>query len=153
MKKILVLLLALLWAIPAAAQVYPQVQLAPTPAVTVQVAGSAATPLVNTQYTITLTPPVGQYVYVLGMEWQACQDATSTVQTNAIFTTTGFGSSLPTNAFSLAATVNICANGQWPSQAPYGLKSKTAGVAVTFVTPAAALHVAYNQNVFYYFAP
>jgi hypothetical protein len=155
MKRFLFLLLVLAFVSPAAAQVaYPQLQLAPTPSVSIQVAGSAATPAVSNQYTITITPPVGQFVYITGMEWNACADAVGgVVVTNLNFVTTGLGSSLPSEQISFPATASICYSGQWPSMVLSPLKSKTPGVAVTFVTPTGNAHIAYNQNVFYYFAP
>lgn len=155
----LTLILALAVVLPAStlaqqqgAPVYlvPNASIATTPFVTGTAADSGT---VNKQLTVTITPPAGQHVYVVGWDWSACQDATSTVGTNLTFTTTGFTNLPKIGHFSLAATANICAApgsmnlGAWP------MKSQSPGTAVTFVSPAAKAQMAYTLNVYAFFAP
>lgn len=107
---------------------------------------------INKQLTVTITPTPGNTVYVVGWDATACQNATSTVQTNVTFTTTGFANLPKIGHFSLAATANICANdirmnlGAWPLRA-------LTNTVVTFVSPAAATNVAFSLNVYALIAP
>src|SRR4051812_2777664 len=59
---------------------------------------------INTQVTVTLTPPSGQSVYICGIDFTASQNATATANTNSQFTSTNLGGWKFT--YSLAATAN-----------------------------------------------
>lgn len=110
--------------------------------------------------TCTITPPVGQFVYVDTLIFEACGDGTasvSSIQQN--FTSTNFGGlAWETSMTSYAATtatsafVNNCAvSPNLAAAAP--LKSAVAGTAVTFVPPAQAAHMSFGMFVGYHFAP
>ena len=156
MRKTLLFLILALGLVPALAGAQSPVYLVPNPniAVTPYVTGTAGdSATVNKQLTVTITPPAGQYVYVVGWDWTACQDGTSTAATNVTFTTTGFTNLPKIGHFSLAATARICANPMFMNFGSYPIKSATAGGAVTFVSPAAAANLAYTVNVYAFTAP
>ena len=128
----------------------PNSAIATTPFVTGTAADSGT---INKQLTVTLTPPAGQYVYVVGWDWSACQNATSTVMTNLTFTTTGFTALPKIGQFSLAATANICAQPGFMNLGAWPMKSASPGAAVTFVSPAAVAQAAFTLNVYAFYAP
>jgi hypothetical protein len=157
MKRLLSLFTILafaLFASVATAQQFPQVQLAPTPAVAAQpfVTGTPADEAtVNKQLTVTIVPPAGQYFYLTNLEYSICQDGTSTAAILSKFTQTGF-TALPINVLSLAATANICAQTVSNTYA-FPVKSKTPGATVTFVSPSNLANAAFTYHAFGYFAP
>ena len=104
---------------------------------------------VNTQTTLTLTPPNGQYVYLCGLDVIASEDATSTIQTQAKWTSTNIGGWSFTFSMPAPANLNTAQAFNWSIP----VKASAAGTAVTIVSPAAAAHVAYSVNAYYYFAP
>lgn len=106
------------------------------------------TAAVNTQVTVTLTPPAGQSVYLCGIDVTASQNATSTANTNLTFTSTNLGGWL--FKYSLAATVNIALSQSFYFSQP--VKSVIPGTAVTVVSPAATAQTAFSINAYYYFA-
>lgn len=141
---------------PAVSQAQSPVYLVPNPniAVTPYVTGTPGdSGTVNKQLTVTITPPAGQYVYVVGWDWTACQDGTATADTNLTFTTTGFTNLPKIGHFSLAATARICAAPMFMNFGSYPIKSATAGGAVTFVSPAATAQTAFTLNVYAFTAP
>lgn len=144
------LCLLALCALPVAAQSPTLVQQSPTMLNACTAFNSTAA--VNVQVTVTLTPPAGQYVYVCGIDVAISQNATSTVATNATYTSTNLGPSGNTWGwkFSLAAVANTSLTQAFYFTQP--LKSTAPGVAVTVVSPAAAAQTAYSTNVYYYFA-
>lgn len=161
MRKFLLgfsILAMLLWTLPVAAQVagYPQIQIAPTPAVAVQafVPGTIADEaVVNKQLTVTITPPSGQYFYLTNLEYATCSNGTATPAViNQTFTQTGF-TALPINNVSQpTSTLNTCAQVVSKTYA-WPVKSATAGGVVTFVSPAANTNTAFTLHAFGFFAP
>ena len=141
----------------ASAQTAAPVSLSPWGwlAVAPYVTGTAAdSGTVNKQLTVTITPPSGQYVYVVGYDWTACQDdAADTALTNATFMTTGFTNLPKIGHVSLAATNAICALPRFHTFGSNPVRSRTPGGAVTFVSPAATTHLAFTLNVYAYTAP
>jgi hypothetical protein len=107
--------------------------------------GTAA---VNTQVTVTLTPPSGLSVYVCGVDVTVSQNATSTANTNLTFTSTNLGGWL--YKYSLAATANLALSQSFYWSQP--VKSVIPGTAVTIVSPAATAQTAFSINAYYYFA-
>lgn len=152
MKRTLLLLVSLcLAAAPLAAQSPTLVQQSPTMLnACTAFNGTAA---VNVQVTVTLTPPAGQYVYVCGIDVASSQNATSTANTNATYTSTNLGPSGNTWGwkYSLAATANLAISQSFYFTQP--LKSTQPGIAVTIVSPAALAQTAFSINAYYYFAP
>jgi hypothetical protein len=109
---------------------------------------------VNTQAVATITPPVGQYVYITRIELEAIQDGTSTACVNCAFTSTGLGTGAtasPQWGFSLAATADATLYRDVNLNAP--LRSAIAGQNVTITSPAAALHLAFGIKAYGYFSP
>lgn len=148
--------LILMLAVPSVviAQTGTPVSIAPTPLITVQpyvTATAADEGAVNKQLTVTITPPAGQYFYLVAYEIGVMQNATSTAVTNGLFTQTGF-TNLPITGLSLPATANLNGNDIFYSF-PIPVKSKTAGAAVTFVSPAALTNAAFTYHVWGYTAP
>jgi hypothetical protein len=105
---------------------------------------------INQQETTTCTPAAGQFVYITGIAFDVCTDATAAATTPTTFTTTNLPGS-PTFGMAIAATAEICQHWQVPFTTP--LKSIAAGTAVTVVSPSAAAHNAYQATVFAYTAP
>jgi hypothetical protein len=107
------------------------------------------TAAVNTQVTVTLTPPSGQSVYICGVDLTASQNGTATANTNSTFTSTNLGGWLW--KYSIAATANLAISQAFYFSQP--MKSVIPGTAVTIVSPAALAQTAFSINVYYYFAP
>ena len=110
----------------------------------------AAAPAVNVQITATCTPPAGQYVYITGVSFDVCTNATGTVVNQGSFTSTNL-TGAPLWSFSIAATAEICQH--WGDDPVTPLKSTAAGTPVTIVSPAAATNNSYVQRVYAYYAP
>lgn len=115
----------------------------------------SSTAAVNNQVTLTIPAPSGGLSnYVCELRFTVSQDATSTVQTNAVTTSTNF------NSFALKyshpATVNlsliITALGPYAPSTGC-VKSTVPGTATTFVSPAAAANAAFTWYATYYQAP
>lgn len=104
---------------------------------------------VNSQQTVTLTPPAGQSVYVCGIDFSASQNGTATANTNSTFTSTNLGGWK--FVYSLAATANTMFGQAMNFSQP--LKSVIPGTVVTVVSPAALTNTAFSINVYYYYAP
>jgi hypothetical protein len=145
MKRILVLIA--LCATPALAQ---QAQ----PATPVQQAATMlnAASLVScasgtAQQTLTLTPPSGQYVYVLNVDIVS-QATTAPAASALTHTSTNLGGMKWYG--SLTATGGTVDKVAWIAAQP--LKSATAGTAVTIVSNAAITSVTFNLCVTYYTA-
>ena len=137
--------------LPVAASAQVQFQESPTHIDSaIAVCTLSAAVAVNQQETVTCTPPAGQYVYVVGISFDACTDGTGSAVNQVTWTTTNITGS-PTYSLSLAATASICQHWQEPLTQP--LKSTAAGTAVTFVSPAAATHNSYHARVYVYYAP
>jgi hypothetical protein len=126
------------------------------PVATLNLIPISATAAVNTQTTLTIpAPPGGQYNYVCWLAFEINQDATGTVYTNAVSTSTNFFSFAV--KVSQAATVNIDSGvnlvlgGMAPATGC--TKSASPGIATTFVGPVANLHAAWTWYATYYQAP
>jgi hypothetical protein len=156
MRKLLTLALLCL-AGPALAQTFiaPPIQQTATRAdaattVCPLTSSGAAAPAVNVQITATCTPPAGQYVYITGISFDVCTNATGTVVNQGSFTSTNL-TGAPLWSFSIAATAEICQH--WIDNPATPLKSTAPGTAVTIVSPAAAANNSYVQRVYAYYAP
>lgn len=146
-KFLLGLLLAAL--LPALAFGQARTQQDPTrldAATAVSVTGTA----VNTQYTLTITVPAGQYAYITALSFDVCTNGTGSAVNQVTFTSTNLSGS-PVWPFSVAATASICQH--WQDIVPGGLKSAAPGTNVTIVTPAAATNNSYTVRAYYYLAP
>lgn len=112
----------------------------------------SATNAINTQTTLTIpAPQANLYNYVCWLGYNASQNATSTVQTNAVTTSTNFGGFAI--KYSLAATVNISYDWQQTWGTPIGggcAKSTSPGTATTFVSPVAGAQIAFTWYATYY---
>jgi hypothetical protein len=106
---------------------------------------------VNTTCTATATPAGSNYVYVTAIDMAICGDATGTVQSNVTWTTTNLTGAPIAWAYSTAINPNACIY-KVITYNP-AVKSTTPGTAVTLVSPAVALHTAYNANIYWYEAP
>jgi hypothetical protein len=106
---------------------------------------------INTAITTTITPPASQFVYICAIDLTLSNDATGTgVSTNLSWTSTNLGAwSYQFSQVGTANTTPIDKNFYFT----FPVKSANAGTAVTLVSPAVNAHAAYNQNVYYYFAP
>ena len=139
-------------AVPLYAQATP-IQFTPTPAVaaTCQNVNGA----INTQQTLTITVPSGQFAYILEIDGQAANNATATAGANQKFTSTNLNSTsggLWSAQYSIPATANTFAQvGPFHFSPP--LKSAQAGVNVTIVSPAAAAQTQFNINSCFFTAP
>lgn len=127
-----------------------------TPATNIVLTPISATAAVNTQTTLTIPAPSGGlYNYVCSLAYQINQDATGTVYTNAVSTSTNFNSFAV--KVSQLATVNIDSGVQvvLNSHGPTDgcAKSAAPGVATTFVGPVANLHAAWTWYATYFQAP
>lgn len=114
----------------------------------------SATSAVNVQTTLTIpAPPQGWYNYICTLHFNASQNATATVQTNAVTTSTNFGGYAI--KYSLAATANINYDWleNWIVPTVGCAKSTAPGTATTFVSPAAAAQLAFTWTGTYYQAP
>jgi len=110
---------------------------------------------VNTQAVATITPPTGQYVYIVRMEFIACQDGTATAGVNVNYTSTGLGSGAtasPQWGLSIAATAEACVFRDISfGAAPF--KSAITGQSVTNTSPSAATHTGFGSVIYYYLSP
>lgn len=114
----------------------------------------SATAAVNNQTTLTIPAPAGGlYNYVCSLTYHASQDGTSTVQTNAVTTSTNFNSFAL--KYSLAATANINFDQQfnWGTPGTGCVKSAAPGVTTTFVSPVAGANIAFTWYATYFQAP
>ncbi len=136
---------------PALAQVAPpQFQQSATRQDAAQgVALSTNFDTVNTQGTATITPPGGLSVYITGLSFEACEDATGGAVSNVNFTSTNI-SGAPQWSLSMASAASTCQRWQEPLATP--LKSTTPGTAVTVVSPSGATHTGFGIRVYYYIA-
>lgn len=114
----------------------------------------SATVAAGSQATLTIPAPApGLYNYICTLHYNASQNGTSTVQTNAVTTSTNFNSYAI--KYSLAATANISYD--WVET--YGtpgagcVKSASPATATTFVGPAAGTNLAQTWTSAYYQAP
>jgi hypothetical protein len=144
-----VLLVGLLAATPAAAQVIVQDSATMLNAATQSCSYSAAF-AVNQQSTTTCTPNAGQFFYITGIAFDVCTDGTGTATTPTTFTTTNLTGS-PTFGTAVPASAEVCQH--WTVGFVTPLKSSAAGTAVTVVSPSSATHNAYQATVFGYSAP
>ena len=100
------------------------------------------------QQTITITPPSGQYVYILNVDIVSV--ATTAPAASALtHTSTNLGGMKWYGG--LTATGGVADKVAWIAAQP--LKSSAPGTAVTIVSNAAITNVTYNLSVTYYFAP
>lgn len=149
MRKLLLALALLGLSVPAYAQVVTQQSPTDLRATTTSCSYSAAI-AVNQQETTTCTPPAGQYVYISAIFLTACSDGTGAAVGVTDFTTTNLTGS-PTFPVAQVAGAGACS--QWSVSLVTPLKSTAAGTAVTFVSPSASTHLAYQATVLAYFAP
>ena len=123
---------------------------APTaPASNVAVGGCTQT--VNTAYTLTLTPPDGQFVYLTSLYISVTGDGTGSTQTVTAFTSTNLGATWE-YATTSATQVNVRKVIDQVQYTP-PVRSIKQGVPVTFVSPSAVAQNAYCIRATYYFAP
>jgi hypothetical protein len=109
---------------------------------------------VNTNTTLTCTPPPNQYGYITAIYFDVCANNTgATVINNVAFTSTGLPNT-PSWPFSFLGTANTC-HGHWGDAAGGAvlMKSSSPGVAFTIVPPAISATNAYEIRVYGYFAP
>jgi hypothetical protein len=147
MKRILSLCLAavLLLAVGAVAQT--TTQQVPTDLTVATLISHSHTSAATT----TITPPAGQYVYVIGVDISNC--ATGTAVTPAAptyLTTTGFSGTW-TFVVGSGAAAGLCQPQVVTLTRP--VKSAAPGTAVTFVEPTFATNQIVAFDVYYYFAP
>lgn len=151
MKKLLLLGLIALLALTGPVSAQTLIQQSPTMlSACNQIANAGATIAVATAQTVTITPPAGQYVYLCGLDYSICQNATGAAISNATITTTGLPGN-PKYQYSLVATVDACTT----TQAYYfglPLKSNAAGTAVTIVA-ASQTQASATINAYYFTAP
>lgn len=114
----------------------------------------SSTAAVNAQTTLTIpAPPPSFYNYVCTIHLNLSQDATGTVITNAVTTSTNF------NNWALKFSSPLTVNGNADIVEGWGIanvgcpKSTSPGTATTFVSPAAVLHTAFTWTATYYQAP
>jgi hypothetical protein len=106
---------------------------------------------VNAQVTSTLTPPSGWSVYICGLDFTASNNGTAAV---TFTTTTWTSTNLSGWAYQFSSVSAINLNDLDKSfYFVVPIKSAVPGTAVTIVSPAANADAAYNQNIYYYFAP
>lgn len=111
----------------------------------------SATAAVNNQVTLTIpAPPTGWYNYVCTLSYNASQDGTATVQTNAVTTSTNFNSFAIKYSLTATATINYNRSYNWN---PACVKSTSPSTATTFVGPAAAANLAQSWDATYFQAP
>lgn len=106
---------------------------------------------VNNTCTATATPPGSNFVYIVGVDLEVCQDATGLAQTNVSWTTTNLYGAPILFTYSTPLTVDGCNYKFIPYNPP--VKAVSPGTAVTVVSPAADTHAAYTTNIFWYSAP
>jgi hypothetical protein len=109
---------------------------------------------VANQVTLTIpTPPAGMFNYICSLHFNVTQNATSTVCSNCVTTSTNFNGWA--TKFSIAATVEAEVDQNWVwGQPGFGCaKSATAGTSTTFVSPASLTNAAFSWDATYYVAP
>ncbi len=103
----------------------------------------------NTAVTATTqTPPSGQFVYVVGLDYDVSADATGTAAINQKFTSTnlyGWAS-----VFSQPATAEV--NLHNPFVFPTPIRGQVQGQPVTIVSPAVLAETTFSINIYYYIA-
>ncbi len=97
----------------------------------------------------TATPPLGQYVYVCGWDYQVAGDGTGTAILNALWTTTNLNGYAV--QFSTAVGAEVGTSGTFIFALP--LKAQGPGFPVTVISPALAAHSTYSANLYYYIGP
>lgn len=115
----------------------------------------SATAAANTQTTLTIPAPgAGLYNYVCSLGFNASNNNTGAVITNAVSTSTNF------NAFAIKFSVLSTASNNydlpymtWGSPTTGCVKSTSPGTATTFVSPGAATNFAFTWYATYYQAP
>lgn len=156
MKRCLLSVAVLLGLLGVAQAQTPTLIQSTTPATNLVLVPISATAAVNAQTTLTIPAPAGGLSnYVCYLAYQVNQDATGTVYTNAVSTSTNFNSFAV--KFSQLATVNIDSGVQVVLNslgATAGCpKSIIPGTATTFVGPSANLHAAWTWYAVYFQAP
>ena len=160
MRRIIRTLAIIGWALALPSLVFAQApsvvsMMVPQPAA-LNIVPISATAAINTQTTLTIpAPPGGLYNYVCWLAFEVGQNATGTVYTNAVSTSTNF------NAFAVKvsqpATVNIDSGvnvvlaGMTPATGC--AKSTTPGIVTTFVGPVANANATWTWYATYYQAP
>ena len=148
-RLLAVLLFGVVISLPAqvaSQNVSPTQQIGTRADAAVQVATSA-----SSAATITITPPSGQYVYIVGADISNCGDATGvTAAATTNITTTNLNGL--TWLMGSGTGAGACVTPPFPNFGPGGLKSAQAGTAVTFVLPTFATHQTIRLNVTYFFA-
>lgn len=156
-KRLLLLILLLLWPWLADAQVAQIQQLGTRFDAGGLVALGTNFNTINQQsVATTVVPGNGQYIYVTGLYMGACEsNTTGTAVTNGNFTTTNLNGA--EFAISIPATLGACAGAGTPAPAafsfPTPLKAATPGVAVVLTSPTAGAQVGFATEIFYYVAP
>lgn len=149
MKRLLAVSLVALFLLPTL--VWPQAPIQQTATMLNACTTIAvAQPAISAAGTATATPPAGQYLYLCGLDYQACASGAAPAATvNIFFTTTGLPG-LPRYQLDVPATAGVCQTGAFYFEFP--LKSTAAGAAVTFVSPSLITNVQFNLNLYGYFA-
>jgi hypothetical protein len=115
--------------------------------------GASSATAAATQETLTIAAPAGLYVYITSLYLSACNDGTSSTNTNVNWTTTGLGTGAANSPqWGVSFTgINVCQNIYLTFAAP--LKSATPGTSVTVVSPGAATNTLFQSTATYYLAP
>lgn len=115
--------------------------------------GSTACSTVNTTVangTVTITPPAGYYVVITGVYIDVTEDATGLTGTQYFSSTNIVGSPVWSVATVVASTVTSSVRHIIETY-PTGLRSQTAGTAVTLVPSAQSNHIILCARVAGYF--
>lgn len=111
----------------------------------------SSTAAVNNQVTLTIpAPPAGLSNYVCSLSYHASQDGTATAQTNAVTTSTNFGSFALKYSLAATATINYDEKFNFGTPATGCVKSTSPGTATTFVSPVAGANIAFTWQAFYF---
>jgi hypothetical protein len=108
----------------------------------------------TTSATITLTPTVGQYVYLTGLDISNCQTTTGVTPAAPTYITTTNITGSP--QYQLGSGLSLAAGGCNPvSEIQFStpVRSTAVTTAVTFVLPAFATNQVVSVNVYWYSAP
>ena len=115
---------------------------------------------IQTATTTTLTPGAGNYVYLTGIDVQACAGSTAvTAAAPTYITVTGFTGNpqwqVGSGGASITGRPGTGAGGCTTTVTAFTgmLKSATPGTAVVFTTPTLATNQTTNVNLFYFYAP
>lgn len=152
------LILAVLIALAVSIGLYAQVSNLPTTPVTIATSYAltpiSATAAINTQTTLTIpAPQSGWYNYVCFLSFHASEDASGTIQTQAVTTSTNFNSFALKFSLAATASINYHQDFYWGTPGAGCVKSAAPTTATTFVSPAAAANVAYTWGATYFQAP